>query len=113
MALVNASNGVDVWMGAKAAAARFLGARATAPGFDGPAVLAGVTTHFVISIVWGAAFGLLFAMARSVPVARAVLNHLLFGFVLGLAFVPLERRLAPGAVAPWIDTRRRPRIRAA
>ncbi len=86
MMLVNASNGADVWMGPRRPR-RPASARASTPGFDGPAVLAGVIA----------------------PVLRAVVSPLVFG----LAFVPLEHRLAPGAVAPWIDTRRRRGIRAA
>lgn len=35
------------------------------------------------------------AMARSVPVGTAVLNHVLFGLVLSAAFLPFQRRL-PG-----------------
>ena len=143
MTLLNVANGVDPWVGAKAAGAPFIGARATVPGFDASAVLVGVLTHFAVSAAWGAAFGLVFmglaagatvaaglawgvvvwivmyyivlplaalaSLARGSPVPIAVLNHLVFGLALALAFVPIERRMAPGAVGPWIDARRRPR----
>jgi hypothetical protein len=139
MTLANVANGVDPWIGAKAAGAPFLGARAMQPGFDGVALAAGVLTHLAVSAAWGAAFGLIFLglppaptvaaglawgvivwfvmyyvvlpiaglgeMARATPISLALFNHEVFGLALALAFMPLERRVAPDALAPGIASR--------
>jgi hypothetical protein len=53
------------------------------------------------------------ALARAASVPIAVLNHLVFGLALALGFVRRERRVAPGAFAPWIDDGGRRGIRTA
>jgi hypothetical protein len=125
----NLAGGRDAWMGMKGAGTPFLGERAMQPGFDAPAVIVGVSSHFAVSIAWGVLFGLLFFglsktltlvagvfwglvvwlvmfyvvlpilglgdMARSAPVAGAIVEHLLFGIATGAAFLPYQREL-PG-----------------
>src|SRR5690349_11920591 len=82
MTVLHVANGVDPWIGAKAAAAPFLGARAIAPGFDAVAVVAGVTTHLGISVGWGAAFGLLF---MGLPASATIAAGLAWGVVVWIA----------------------------
>jgi uncharacterized membrane protein YagU involved in acid resistance len=127
MAVMNASQGRDVWQGLKFAGLPFLGERATAPGPDALAVAVGVGSHLLVSAVWGAIFGLLAFGARraitvvdgalfgivvwlgmfyvvmpivgaaeardQMPVAFAIAEHMFFGLVLGLAFLPFQRHI--------------------
>lgn len=88
MALVMIKGG-DVWSNVfKGAAAPFLGAAATRPGFDPGPVMLGAIIHFAISIGWGIAFGLL-VYGLSKPMT--LLASLAFGIVvwLGMYYVVL------------------------
>src|SRR5215468_343804 len=49
----------DFWGHIKFASYPFLGHRATLPGFDGAAVLAGVLCNFLVSVIWAVLFALL------------------------------------------------------
>ena len=78
MTTMSVAQNTDLWVGAKTAAAPFLGERALQPGFDGPAVLIGTLTHFAVSIGWGAVFGALaYGLSGGVTVAAGVF----WGFV--------------------------------
>lgn len=88
MLVINLARGQDVWMGMKGAGAPFLGDRAMQPGFDALAVIVGVLSHFAVSVVWGALFGLSFyGLGRRATIAAGVL----WGFVvwLGMYYVVL------------------------
>ncbi len=125
--LMNLARGNDLWVVAKAAGAPFLGERSLMPGFDAGAILVGLLSHFAISAIWGALFGLLFfgmpkaatpiagamwglvvwlvmsyvvlpvvglrEMAQSVAPLAAALEHVVFGLVVGLAFIPFQREV--------------------
>jgi hypothetical protein len=81
--------GGDVWSNVfKGAAAPFLGAAATRPGFDAGPVMLGALIHFAISIGCGIAFGVL-AYGLSKPMT--LLASLAFGIVvwLGMYYVAL------------------------
>jgi hypothetical protein len=127
MLLVNIAKGADVWVGMKMAGAPFLGQRAMEPGFDLVAVFFGVLSHFFVSAIWGALFGLLafglrksttilfglgwgiavwigmfyivlpilgfFEISQASPVGLAVFEHVLFGGVVGLGFLPFQREV--------------------
>ncbi|MFZ5470658.1 MAG: DUF6789 family protein [Myxococcota bacterium] len=122
-----ALRGQDVWMVFKGAATPLLGERAGEPGFDFLAVFLGAGVHFLVSVGWGALFGIFFAgltrgatlaagvlwgvvvwlvmfyvvlplvgmgqVSRQVPIGFAVLEHVLFGVVVALVFVPFQRTL--------------------
>lgn len=122
---VNLLTGQDIWVALKFAGAPFLGERATAPGFDFPAILVGGLSHFSVSIAWAVPFALLaFGLSRnqtlligafwglivwlgmfgvmlpvlglgvaaqSVPVATAILEHLLFGVTVAAGFLRYQR----------------------
>lgn len=63
---MNLARGDDVWMGMKVPAAPFLGERAMQPGFEPGPVLAGVASHFLVSIAWALPFALLaYGMTRA------------------------------------------------
>lgn len=65
--------GEDFWGHMKFAAFPFLHQRATLPGFDGAAVLAGVLCNFLISVTWGVLFGLLvYGLARGLTVVAGL-----------------------------------------
>ncbi len=60
MTVMCAIKGIDIWSNVfKGAAAPFIGEAAKAPGFEVGPVLLGAACHFAISMLWGAAFGLL------------------------------------------------------
>lgn len=59
MMAMNLIKGQDIWIGAKLAGWPFLGDAAMAPGFSLGPVLVGLLSHFAVSLVWGALFGLL------------------------------------------------------
>jgi hypothetical protein len=44
-------------------------------------------------------------LVAATPIPMAILNHVIFGAVVALAFVPIERRLLPTRFAPWVTTR--------
>jgi hypothetical protein len=60
MFLRNLIGGRDVWQGMKMAGLPFLGEAATQPGFAAGPVLAGILSHFAVSIAWGILFAWLF-----------------------------------------------------
>lgn len=78
MAAMSYNRGADIWYGMKGAAAPFLGARATSPGFDLQPVALGLAVHLGISLAWGALFGL-FAARMSTLVTML--------FSVGYAFI--------------------------
>jgi hypothetical protein len=61
MTAVGMFEGADPWIGAKMAGAPFLAERALRSGFDALAVIVGIVSHFIVSVVWGALFGVLVA----------------------------------------------------
>jgi hypothetical protein len=66
MLLMSIARGDDVWMGMKVPAAPFLGEAAMQPGFEAGPVLAGVASHFLVSIAWALPFALLvYGMSRA------------------------------------------------
>lgn len=88
MLLMAALTGGDLWATMKGSGAPFLGDRALAPGFDGPAVAVGLLGHFAVSVVWGVLFGLLcFGFSKGLT----VLASLAWGIVvwLGMFYVLL------------------------
>jgi len=127
MLATNIMNGSDVWVGMKAAGLPFLGERGKLPGFDAVAVVVGVFSHMVVSIVWGTLFGLLFYglsktatlvaglgwgivvwigmayvllpllglgdLMAGMPIGLAMLEHLLFGEVVAIVFLPFQRSI--------------------
>jgi hypothetical protein len=77
MTVMSAAKGRDVWYGIKGAAAPFLGDRAMQPGFDLPAVLLGLTSHLVVSALWGMLFAVLvYGASRS----TTIVGGMLWGF---------------------------------
>lgn len=59
MAAMSIAKGQDLWVGAKMAGMPFTGERAMNPGFEAGPVAIGLLSHFAVSAVWGALFGLL------------------------------------------------------
>jgi hypothetical protein len=133
MAIGAALRGQDLWIGFKMAAYPFLHERVMSPGFDAPAVAAGLFCHFTVSVIWGVLFavavyglskaatiglgalwgivvwlGMFYLVlplvgmggtAQKVPVGGAITEHVLFGLVMGLAFVPFQEPQLAGH--PW------------
>jgi hypothetical protein len=88
MLIANVLTGQDVWGGMKFAGAPFLGERALQPGFDAPAVLVGLLSHFAVSIAWAIPFALLaYGLTRGLTLAAGAL----WGFLvwLGMFYVAL------------------------
>jgi hypothetical protein len=81
MAAMAANAGRDVWQGMKFAGYPFLGERATLPGPDDFAVIVGIASHLLVSITWGAIFGMLVYGARR-PIT--LLEGALFGVIVWL-----------------------------
>jgi hypothetical protein len=72
--IVTATAEQSLWTVFKNASAPFFGMRAGQPGFDFWPVVIGVVCHYLISIAWGVAFGLLaFGLRRGPTVAAGVL----------------------------------------
>lgn len=86
-ALAGAANR-DIWYGMKGAAAPFLGERAMQPGFDFPAVVLGLMSHFAISLIWGVLFALAFYGLSRTTIMLAGIG---WGFVvwIGMYYVVL------------------------
>jgi uncharacterized membrane protein YagU involved in acid resistance len=126
MAAMASRSGHDVWEGMKMAGYPFLGERATQPGPDDFAVEVGVASHLMISVVWGALFGMLvYGARRSLtllegalfgvvvwlgmyhlilpvfhvpmdhpqPLVMQIANHVVFGLLLAVAFLPFQHHI--------------------
>jgi len=78
----------DFWGHLKFAAYPFIGERATHPGLDGPAVVAGLLSGLLVSVTWAVLFAfLVFGLARGATVVAG----LLWGLVvwIGMFYVVL------------------------
>jgi hypothetical protein len=81
-------NGLDIWPSLKTAALPFLGPRVFEPGFDYLAVAAGVTTHFLVSMVWGVLFAVVaWGLSRVATLVAAAAWGLIVWF--GMIWVAL------------------------
>jgi hypothetical protein len=95
----------DIWMWIKLAAIPLLGDRATRPGLDPSAVLAGAVGHFAISATWGLVFGILFhGLARNLTVIAGAIWGItvwlvMFYLVLPIADATQVVRTTPVALA--------------
>lgn len=83
-------NGHDVWPSFKAAALPFMGTQVFAPGFDLPAVMAGVSTHFFVSMLWGAVFAVVaYGLSRVSTLVAATAWGLVVWFGMHWVALPL------------------------
>jgi hypothetical protein len=83
-------NHLDVWPSCKAAALPFLGPRVFEPGFDLGAVMAGLSTHFLVSMFWGVAFGVVaYGLSRVSTLVAAVAWGLVVWFGMHWVALPL------------------------
>jgi len=83
-------NRLDVWPSFKAAGLPFLGTQVFAPGFDLPAVMVGVSTHFFVSMMWGVLFAVLaFGLSRVATLVAATAWGLVVWFAMQWVFLPL------------------------
>lgn len=83
-------NGLDVWPSFKTAALPFLGPRVFEPGFDAFGVMAGLSTHFFVSMVWGILFAVLaFGLSRVSTLAAAAAWGLVVWFGMHWVALPL------------------------
>jgi hypothetical protein len=83
-------NGLDVWPGLKAAALPFLGPQVFEPGFDFFAVVAGMSTHFFVSMIWGVVFAVVaFGLSRVATLVAAAAWGLVVWFGMHWVALPL------------------------
>lgn len=83
-------NGLDVWPSFKAAALPFLGPRVFEPGFDFFDVVAGASTHFLISMTWGVVFAVIaFGLSRVATLIAAAAWSLVVWFGMYWVALPL------------------------
>ena len=83
-------NGLDPWPSFKAAALPFMGPQVFEPGFDFFAVLAGLTTHFFVSMVWGVVFAVVaFGLSRLTTLVAAAAWGLVVWFGMHWVALPL------------------------
>jgi hypothetical protein len=83
-------NGLDVWPSLKAAALPFLGPQVFEPGFDFFAVVAGLTTHFFVSMIWGVVFAVVaFGLSRVATLVAAAAWGLVVWFGMHWVALPL------------------------
>jgi hypothetical protein len=88
MTVMSAAGKKDIWYGIKGASAPFLRERAMQPGFDLWPVVLGLTSHLVVSAIWGILFAILFYGASRFV---AIVGGVLWGFVvwIGMYYVVL------------------------
>jgi hypothetical protein len=83
-------NGLDLWPSLKAAALPFLGPRVFEPGFDAFGVMAGLSTHFFVSMLWGVVFAVLaFGLSRVATLVAAAAWGLVVWFGMYWVALPL------------------------
>jgi CBS domain-containing protein len=88
IAITNAVQGHDVWLGLKRAGIPFLGDRAVMPGFDSHAVLVGLGAHLLVAVCWGVAFALMvYGYSRPATVVAGAVWGLVVWF--GMFYVVL------------------------
>jgi hypothetical protein len=84
------ARGMDVWIGAKAAAFPFFHERVMAPGFDAGPVVAGLISHFAVSIFWGIVFAwAVFGLSRAATTGVGVIWGLFVWAVMYFIVLPL------------------------
>lgn len=83
-------NGLDVWPSFKAAALPFLGTKVFEPGFDFFGVMAGLTTHFFVSMLWGVLFAVVaYGLSRLTTIVAAAAWGLVVWFGMHWVALPL------------------------
>lgn len=83
-------NELNVWPSFKAAALPFLGTKVFEPGFDLGGVMAGLTTHFFVSMVWGVLFAVLaYGLSRVTTIVAAAAWGLVVWFGMHWVALPL------------------------
>lgn len=83
-------NDLDVWPSLKAAALPFMGMRVFEPGFDLPAVMVGVSTHFFLSMFWGVLFAVVaYGLSRVSTLVAATAWGLVVWFGMHWVAMPL------------------------
>lgn len=90
MAGMAVASGADVWSAFKGAGAPFLGDRASQPGFDPVALIAGAFGHYLVSIVWGVIFALLaYGFSRGATLVLGLLYGVVVWFGMFFVVLPL------------------------